>query len=285
MHLDEFYIGWLNKPPQGVRDFLRKYILMMLAIIIALGLCLSLGQKKFSKSNFEYGQLTEIKGVYFSKPVPCIRVSNSKDMAGFASYLTIPLVGYGKHGAGGIISAWERENHLLLDRKEITLTGTLIYYDGKSILQIDPNDKPFLDLSAHEISADLFPDTRDLGIMEIKGEIVDPKCFFGVMKPGEGKPHRDCATRCILGGIPPVLAIRDKLGFANYCLILGPNGEPINDLVKNFVAEPISVKARAVRHDDWIVLYLEGMNAIHSISRSAYYQPGEVMTCAVSQNK
>jgi hypothetical protein len=118
------------------------------------------------------------------------------------------------------------------------------------------------------------PEIEDLGTMEIKGEIVDPKCFFGVMKPGEGKPHRDCATRCILGGIPPVLAIRNKIGFANYCLVLGSNGEPINELVKNFVAEPISVKARAVRLDDWIVLYLEGRNSIHSISRSAFTSRG-----------
>ena len=47
-------------------------------------------------------------------------------------------------------------------------------------------------------------------MMDVKGEIVDPKCFFGVMKPGEGKPHKDCAIRCILGGIPPVLKVTDE---------------------------------------------------------------------------
>ena len=36
----------------------------------------------------------------------------------------------------------------------------------------------------------------------LKGEIIDPKCYLGAMKPGGGKTHKACAMRCIAGGIP-----------------------------------------------------------------------------------
>jgi len=39
------------------------------------------------------------------------------------------------------------------------------------------------------------------------GEIVDSKCL-GVMTPGQLTTHRACAIRCISGGIPPVLHVR-----------------------------------------------------------------------------
>jgi hypothetical protein len=91
----------------------------------------------------------------------------------------------------------------------------------------------------------------------VKGEIVDPKCFFGVMKPGEGKPHKDCAIRCILGGMPPVLKVMDNEGKQNYYLIVGPHGEKMNEAVRNYVAIPVTIHANAVQYDDWTVLYVQ----------------------------
>jgi hypothetical protein len=46
-------------------------------------------------------------------------------------------------------------------------------------------------------------------LVTIRGEIVDSKCHTGVMNPGSGKVHRDCAVRCISGGVPPVLVEND----------------------------------------------------------------------------
>ena len=42
----------------------------------------------------------------------------------------------------------------------------------------------------------------------LRGEIVDSKCYLGVMNPGEGTVHRDCAARCLSGGLPPMLVVR-----------------------------------------------------------------------------
>jgi hypothetical protein len=86
------------------------------------------------------------------------------------------------------------------------------------------------------------------------------------MKPGEGKPHRDCAIRCILGGIPPIMVVRNDKGEANYYLILGPNGEKTNQAVQDFVGDPVALKGRLVRYDDWVIVYVENPAKIERIS-------------------
>jgi hypothetical protein len=53
------------------------------------------------------------------------------------------------------------------------------------------------------------PIVETLGLQELTGELVDTKCYFGVMRPAVGKVHRGCAVRCLSGGIPPGLLVRN----------------------------------------------------------------------------
>jgi hypothetical protein len=262
---DDFYIGWMPKAPGTFSTFIKKYLIVVIALVATLGIILALLQKKFSTGTFEFGKLTEIKGIYFKDPVPVIKVIQGKNIWGQVSYITIPLVGYGKHGADGIIADIEKQKALVLDKKEVTLKGTLLYNDGKTILQIDENDNPLLN-SGQTTSKELLPRLEDLGIQKVKGEIIDPKCYFGVMKPGEGKPHRDCAIRCILGGIPPVFHVQNENGENNYYLIVGAHGEKMNEAVQDYVAEPTEISARLVRYDDWIVMFVQNKESMRRIS-------------------
>jgi len=262
---NEFYIGWMPKTPPSFARQVKKFIGALVILVVVAAILLSRAQKKFGSGNFEFGKLTEISGVYFSKPVPCVKVMSSKDVFGNRSYITIPLLGFGKMGAAGIISDIEKEKNTSLNQKEITLRGTLLYNDGKLLMQVDSNDKPLLAIGKQADSS-LLPNIENLGELQVKGEIVDPKCYFGVMKPGEGKPHKDCAIRCILGGVSPVLRVMDKAGAANYYLLAGADGENMNEAVKDFIAEPVTVHARAVKHDDWIILYVDHNKGIQSYS-------------------
>jgi hypothetical protein len=262
---NDFYIGWMATSPGSFSHFIKKYLIVVIIVVVALGVMLALLQKKFATGTFEFGKLTQIKGVYLNTPIPVIKVVNGKNIWGQFSYITIPLVGYGKHGADGIISEIEKEKAVVLDKKEVTLKGTLLYNDGKTILQIDKNDHPVISIG-EMAPKELLPELEDLGIRKVKGEIVDPKCYFGVMKPGEGKPHRDCAIRCILGGIPPVFHVQDKNGESNYYLIVGPHGEKMNEVVRDYVAEPTEINARLVKYDDWIVMFVQSREPIHRIS-------------------
>src|ERR1700759_3265111 len=231
-----FYIGWMSAAPKLFSRFIQKYLLIILPLIILLAGILALSQKKFGTGSFEFGQLTEVTGIYFSQPVPCIKVVSGKDIWGNLSYITIPLVGYGKHGAVGIMGDIEKDKNISLNEKTLTMKGTLLYNDGKTIFQVNKNDSPVTHVSSASVASELLPVKKDLGVFKIKGEIIDPKCYFGVMKPGEGKVHRDCAIRCILGGIPPMLAVTNDRGESNYYILVGPNGEPMNQAVQDFVA-------------------------------------------------
>jgi hypothetical protein len=261
-----FYIGWMAKAPKLFSRFTKKYLLTILPFIILLAAILALSQKKFGTGNFEFGQLTEVTGVYFSKPVPCIKIISGKDIWGNLAYLTIPLVGYGKHGAAGVMADIETVKNITLNEKKLTLKGTLIYNDGKTILQVNKNDSPVTNISSATTSSELLPVKKELGLFKVKGEIIDPKCYFGVMKPGDGKVHRDCAIRCILGGIPPMLAVRNDRGESNYYILLGPNGEPMNQAVQDFVGEPVEITAKLVQYDDWIIAYVEKKGDIQRFS-------------------
>lgn len=268
----EFYIGWMAKAPQGFAKHVKKVLLVLFLVALIVGLLLASYQKKFSAGNFEYGKLTEIKGVYYNQPVPVLKLVNGKDIWGNLSYITIPLVGYGKHGAETAIMEIEKEKNSTLNNKEITLKGSLIYSEGKTLMQVIKDDNPVVNIGK-EADASFAQVKKELGNQTVKGEIIDPKCYFGVMKPGEGKVHRDCAIRCILGGIPPVLKVRNEKGEENFYFIVGPGGEKMNEAVQDYVAEPVSINARVVQQDDWIVLYVNDNKSIQPISKRELLLP------------
>lgn len=273
----EFYIGWMPKAPRPFAKHVRKVLLVLFPLAIIVGYLISTKQKKFSTANFEYGKLTELTGIYYNNPVPLLKVYDKNREA-----ITIPLVGYGKHGAETAIMEMETEKKTSLNGREVTLKGTLLYGDGKTILQIDKNDQPVVNIGSGSTFSVV---ERDLGIQTIRGEIVDPKCYFGVMKPGEGKVHRDCAIRCILGGIPPVLHVQNDKGESNYYLIVGQNGEKMNEAVQDVVAEPVRIEAKVVQQDDWIILYA-GKQAIRRISYAQLRNPdAKLIACVMSNTR
>ena len=280
---EAFYIGWMAHAPKSFVRFIKRYLFFLLPVVMVLAALLALSQKKFGKGNFEFGTLTEIKGVYFDKPVPNIVLMNGKDIWGNENIMTVPLIGYGKHGAEEAIADLVMEKNTSFNGKELTVKGTLLYNDGKLLMQIDKNDNPITKLSS--LSSSFIPEKKDLGSLEIKGEIIDPKCFFGVMKPGEGKPHKDCAIRCILGGMPPMLLVRNEKNEANYYLIVGANGEKMNDALKDFVAEPVALHAKAIQYNDWVVLFVDANDGIKRYSYLEEHFGTQMAQCSAASMK
>ena len=97
-----------------------------------------------------------------------------------------------------------------------------------------------------------------LGRQRLRGEIVDSKCYFGVMKPGQGKAHRDCAVRCISGGAPPAFVVRaagPEGGERTLILLLvGSDGSSIGSRILDLVAEPVEIEGEVSRLGDQLVL-------------------------------
>src|SRR6185436_10337505 len=162
-----FYIGWMPKAPKSFAKHVKIVLLILFPVALIVGYLLSTHQKKFSTANFEFGKTTELTGIYHNKPVPMLKVYDKKRES-----ITLPLVGYGKHGAETAIMEIEKEKNVSLNGKELTLKGTLIYGDGKIILQIDKNDNPVVNIGSGSTYS---VEERDLGTQTIRGEIVDPK--------------------------------------------------------------------------------------------------------------
>lgn len=263
---NNFYIGWMPSAPESLGKKLKWIAVCLILFMVIVSILLSTQQRPFSTARFESGTLTTIKGIYRSSPVPSLQVKSETDIFGHRTNITVPLVGYGKFGAKGVIGRIEKEKGVSLDNKEVAFRGTLLYSDGKVLLQVDEHDNAMVSYAATTITP-VAASTQSLGTLDLQGEILDPKCFFGVMKPGSGKPHLDCAVRCIEGGMSPILRTSDHSGNAHYFLLLDKNGIPVNDYISHFVGRPVSVKGRGVQMDDWTVLYidLEGLSAVSSL--------------------
>ena len=98
------------------------------------------------------------------------------------------------------------------------------------------------------------PQTVPLGRQTFIGEIVDSKCFLGVMNPGQLTPHRACAIRCISGGVPPVLLVRQEDGSAGYLLLVSDNGKPVNKQVLDLIAEPVEITGEVELQGELLIL-------------------------------
>jgi hypothetical protein len=103
------------------------------------------------------------------------------------------------------------------------------------------------------LPVDAGPD-EDLGPVTLTGEIVDSKCYSGVMNPGQGKVHRDCAVRCLSGGIPPAFLARDAAGQLRAPLLAGPGGRKLKREILDMVAEPVRVRGRLRRSAGLLIL-------------------------------
>lgn len=92
--------------------------------------------------------------------------------------------------------------------------------------------------SAHEKSkhAAGAHDTSKHAASTIMGEVVDAGCYLG--HSGRGKDHTECATRCIVGGMP--MALLTKQG-ALYLLTMNhDNPDPYNKL-KGMAGKTVTV--------------------------------------------
>jgi hypothetical protein len=103
---------------------------------------------------------------------------------------TILLVGEGKVAARAAVSS--------LRNKHVRASGTPLHRGELTLLELNAP------LESAGGGAELPDPAKPQSLREFRGEILDPKCFAGAMKPGDGKTHKACAALCLRGGIPPV---------------------------------------------------------------------------------
>lgn len=249
---DNFYIGWQASAPATFHKPVRRFALSMLVLFPLLAGGLVWLQQGFSGAVFEYGTQTTLQGELVKGPVPFLRLTVQPTADSLRLYDRVLLIGLGKHGADSTIRSWQARQGSLA-HKALTVKGTLIYHEGKAALELTDEADALLTVS--KLPMTLSPSyTAALGPIQLTGEITDPKCFLGVMKPGEGRPHQSCAVRCIAGGIPPVLVVRDGKGQSQYYVVVGPNGEPVNSRILPWVGKTVKLRGQLEEVDNWLML-------------------------------
>ncbi len=207
---EEFYIGYEGGIPDGMRRVVRW------AVIIAVGAALAAAgvfvsqQRPLADSRFEFGHVRTFNGYLAVAPTPVLMVPDGSS--------TTPhwLVAPGKFGAGAALgdttNGW------------VTLRGTLIARESWRMIEVQPGSVR-ADDSTTPAPAASPPRGRQV---VLRGEIVDSKCFLGVMNPGERTVHRDCAMRCLSGGIPAMFAYRDEEG-SHLALLFGASASALQE--------------------------------------------------------
>jgi len=79
------------------------------------------------------------------------------------------------------------------------------------------------------------------------GEIIDPKCWLGAMKPGSGLVHKACAELCIRGGIPPFFVGNAEGQPPGFFVVADALGKACNEAVAGRTGSLVSLTAARAR--------------------------------------
>jgi hypothetical protein len=182
-------------------------------------------QSRFAAGVFEFGRVRVVEGRLVEFPYPALDVDGPTQV----SYW---LVGPGKHGAATLVRG--------LDGRRVRLHGSLIERDGEKMLQIVPDGIETLSAASRTKSS---VPVR-IRTVRVVGELVDSKCHLGVMKPGEGPLHRDCAVRCLLGAVPPMIS---EHGTRSRLALMRADGGPFFSDFPALAGRPLALRGTLVR--------------------------------------
>jgi hypothetical protein len=248
---DPFFIGWLPTPVAHRRFLLPLAAGLVVSAAVAAA-AVAFFQRDPGGGRWEEDART-FDGVVYARPYAMLRVPGEPPR-------TMLLVEEGKFGALPRVEA------LLEGRAEglpVRVTGTVLQRDGRWVLEVAEGDAGMRRLTAEEEGRLRSrgrpgpPGSQVLGErVTLRGEIIDPKCYLGAMKPGGGKTHKACAMLCVSGGVPPMLVTRDADRNETFYLLTTADGGTANEAVGDFVGDAVEVSGRLERHDDLLVLRL-----------------------------
>ncbi|MDJ0703049.1 MAG: hypothetical protein QNJ46_07210 [Leptolyngbyaceae cyanobacterium MO_188.B28] len=238
---DEFYIGYAQKIPPGIRNFLLVLVPGLIALVGILGFWLPSVHNQYSPGALDRTQ--DFQGVLMAQPVPHLAVprqGNTREGGAYSRYL---LSAFNK-------AAFDPKALKELSGQWVNLKGLPVYRDHYTLLA--SAGATAADLPANAPMAP--PEGKSLGEFDLSGQIEDSKCYLGVMKPGESATHRNCAIRCISGGVPASLVVQNTAGDRMYFALVGRDGQAINNQILPKVGSPVNVKGEVMQYDDLYVL-------------------------------
>lgn len=234
---DEFYVGYLRMPRRLAIAVAALVVTLFGLIAIDLYLVAQMQQAAGSGRWAESDQTFD--GILTRDPYPTLWVTENGKLIAHL------LVADSKRSADTVLDA--------AAAGPTTVTGKLVAREdvaGIRMIEIAAGAS-----RAGAASLPTAPSLVSLGDVSLKGEIVDSKCWLGVMRPGEGRVHKGCATVCILGGIPPVLVTRDGKGGMTAYVMTDAGGRALApNAIQDVVGDPVSIVGRVERKGEMLFL-------------------------------
>jgi nitrite reductase/ring-hydroxylating ferredoxin subunit len=240
-----FYVGYHPSAPPRYARFTLRVTAAMLAAVTAVAVALGAAQDPMGQGIFEYGTLREFTGTLVAEPYPMLLVPRPGLTDRDAAYSRYLLVKPGKHGAQELVAGHDGEH--------VRTRGTIINREGSMMLELFSAD--FLPGDAPPPGPPAPP--IPLGRRTIRGEILDSKCWLGVMKPASGTVHRGCATRCLSGGIPPLVIVDDPTVPSPQVLLLDRHGAPAGEWFKLHVGGTVTLRGELELRGKLVVMRVE----------------------------
>ncbi len=222
---DDFYIGYRKTAPAALARFVRIATFGIVVTTCATAALIGALQQPAGKGKYEFGTTTEFNATILADPVPHAIV-HTEDNA-LVGDRTALLVARGKHGV--------EEETFADGAKAVRFMGTRIERDDVRMIELADDEK-------FEAIANVPVQNSSGNPQEIalEGELIDTKCYLGVMNPAEGKVHRACAVVCLRGGVPPGLMVRDASGHARV-IVLNVRSEGGPDLNPEWAGRVVRV--------------------------------------------
>ena len=234
----DFYVGYLALP-RRLRGVLIALVLLLFAVVAFDAWLFAKWQQPAGNGSWAETP-SEFVGTLARDPYPSLRVNENGRMR------TYVVISDEKRGAEAALKD-------IPDGATVKLNGYLIERAAVGMIQLAATDITVV-ANAAPIPT---PASEIHGRVTLEGEIVDSKCWLGVMRPGEGQVHKACASLCIRGGIPPMFVTRAKGAPAISLMTTFDGGKIPPEAILEYVADPVRVTGLIEKRGDVFVFKVD----------------------------
>jgi hypothetical protein len=227
---DDFYVGYLRMPRRLA--ILVAFLVAVIFALIAVDLAVLARLQQPSGPGTWADTDRTFEGALTRAPYPILWVTEN-----------------GRPSAHLLVADSKRSANTVLDA---AVSGP-VKITGKLVARNDVAGVNMIEMAAGAVTpaaTAIVPElaSQSLGEATLKGEIVDSKCWLGVMRPGQGRVHKGCATVCILGGIPPILVTRDAQGVMQGYVLMDRDGQAVAPAeIQDVIGDPVSLRGAIER--------------------------------------
>jgi len=240
MKKNDFFVGWSEDTPNADRRFFLGAGISLLGVAAGGAALLAQNQSSAGPGTWNMGEVRTFTGIATAEPYAMLRTA---DIDGIPK--TALLSCLGKCGVSARIGSHAG--------KPATIRGSLIQR-GDHVMIAVVDDIDWIGPATAAVPDSLaFPAMQPLGQIDLTGEILDSKCWFGAMRPSEGKVHKACAALCIRGGLPPAFFVKDKANKQALMIMTDRQDAHGPDLLP-LVADPVHIKGEIFQWGNLLIL-------------------------------